>query len=61
MTMSMNNRKFGCWIENCHEELMTIELSAKTYMDSFLSKRKSPSKVHDILNIQSKGGYRIGK
>ena len=41
------------WIESCHEEFMTMELSAKMYMDSFLSKGENPSKVHDISDIQS--------
>ena len=33
---------------------MTMELSAKLFMDSFLSKGESPSKVHDILDILEK-------
>lgn len=38
---------------------MTMELHAKTYMDSFLSDRENPSKFHDISDIQSEGGVEL--
>ena len=48
------------WIESCHEEFMTMELSAKMYMDNFLSKGENPSKVHDISDIQSTSVTELG-
>ena len=36
------------WIESCLKEFMTMELSAKMYMDSFLSKGENPSNISDI-------------
>lgn len=46
-------------MENCHGEFITTELNAKTCMDSVLSKRENPSKVHDISNTQSKSGTEL--
>ena len=47
-------------IESCLEEFMTMELSAKMYMDSFLSKGENPSKTHDISDIQSTSITELG-
>ena len=48
------------WIESCHEEFMTMELSAKMYMDNLLSKGENPSKLHDISDIQSTSVTELG-
>ena len=37
-----------------------MELSAKMYMDSFLSKGENPSKTHDISDIQSMSITELG-
>jgi len=34
------------WIESCQGEFMTMALSAKMYMDSFLSKGENPLKMY---------------
>lgn len=46
-------------MENCHGEFITTELNAKTCMDSVLSKKENPSKVHDISDTQSKSGTEL--
>ena len=47
-------------IGSCHEEFMTMQLSAKMYMNSFLSKGENLSKVHDISDMQSMSVTELG-
>ena len=37
------------WMGECQENFMSMEMSAKVYLDSFLSKGKTPLKTYDTF------------
>ena len=38
------------WMGECQEDFMSMEMGAKMYLDSFLSKGKTPSKTYDTCS-----------
>lgn len=52
-------------MENCHEELLTMELNSKKHLDIPLSEEKKPSKINGISEaarsssgIESESGFK---
>ena len=42
------------WMGECQEDFMSMEMGAKMYLDSFLSKGKTPLKAYDASAVKNK-------
>ena len=42
------------WMGECQEDFMSMEMGAKMYLDSFLSKGKTPLKTYDESAVKNK-------